>query len=320
MTLTAIKPTTALLLVTLTLGLMSVTYAQPLEAEPAQDNTSAQPKATSFAWENEEAYYKVKINGSEAIHAVMRVGELNRLKNSNKQPYVAIAASAQSVGLFKAVLEVEDRANTFIDPSSMLPLRAEKRFKERLFGGDLKERTYKVDYKPDHYQAKVNKKSNQHKTRNYIRHVPDDTHDGLSWFFALRNKPDFTLDEKISYYVYDGWKLSRLDLKVVKEEDVLTPVGWFKTWKLDVTREVLNSSAIFKDGKAIDPKLSVHTPAKELGSVWLSRDAQRVPVKIALTWKISQSSALTGQVDVMLVKYKRQQEVRGALRPVKQAP
>lgn len=281
----------------------------------AQANPTQASAAQGFAWESEEAFYKIKINGSEAIHAVMRTGELSQLKG---QPYVAIAASAQSVGLFNTILEVDDRANTFIDPTTLRPLRAEKRFKERLFGGEVKERTYRVDFKPQDYLAKVHKKSNQHPDRDYTRAMPNPAHDGLSWFFELRDKPDFEVGQKLSYYIYDGWKLSRLDLKVAKEEDIYTPLGWSKTWKFDITREVLNSSSVRKEGKYQEPKLSVMTPAVELGSMWLSQDERRLPVKIALTWKISQSSSLTGQVDVVLVKYKQHKAPRAALRPVKQ--
>ena len=275
----------------------------------------ATPAAVDFPWQHEEAYYKVQINGSEAIHAVMRVGALSHLKD---QPYVAVAATAQTVGLFQSILEVDDRANTFIDPRTMRPLRAEKRFKERLFGGQLKERTYKVDYQPQEHAARVHKKSNQHADSDYTRHIPDVTHDGLSWFFDLRSRDAFSAGQELSYYVYDGWKLSRLGLKVLGEEDVYTPMGWHKAWKMSVSREVLDSRGARKDGKAMTPTLTTLEPARELGTLWLSRDERRLPVKIALTWKLTQSGTFTSQVEVVLVKHKPAQQPRQSLRPVKQ--
>ncbi|MEM1347373.1 MAG: DUF3108 domain-containing protein, partial [Myxococcota bacterium] len=187
---------------------------------------------------------------------------------------------------------VDDRANTFIHPTSIKPLRTEKLFKE---GG--KERAYKVDYAHSLYRAKVDKRSRNpdkpERQRKFTKSIPGTTHDALSWLVHVRTRDDLRVGATFSYYIYDGWKLSRLDANVVGVEDVYTPMGWHRTWRIDLSREILNSR---KNKKTGAPVLAVRTPAKPTGSLWLSQDDRRLPVKITM-------NSLHGMGEVVLVKY-----------------
>lgn len=266
-----------------------------VRAEKEAEDTALLEKAQdSFKWENEELYYKIKINDTEAAHAVIRIGEVRLAKG---QPYVPLSAKAKSVGLFDSIYPMDDRANTFLSPMTFRPLRAEKFFKEA-----GKARTYEVDYDHDNFSAKVHKiwhkteKTPKEKERTYTRAIPGLTFDAFSWFFDLRAKEDFKPDEVHSYYIDDGWKLNRVDLTVVGEERVLTPMGWFTSTRFDFTREELKATHKKSDGKNIEPSVETRKEAKPFGSVWLSNDSRRIPVKVQVV-------STLGTGEVFLAKY-----------------
>jgi hypothetical protein len=266
----------------------------------AQEGEAAAPapsgEAVSFPWENEELYYKVKVNGSEAAHAVLRLGQLRMLKGNT--PYVALAATVKSVGLFHSVYPMNDRANTFIHAGTLQPLRSEKIIQEA-----GKERSYKVDYKPEQYAAHV-EQTRDKKERTYITPVPGAIHDAFTWFLHLRRREDLAVGLKADYFIYDGWKLSRVGLHVVGEESVLTPLGWVKAWKIALEREILRSAFDLGDGKDKEknkmvvrpPILKITTPAKPTGTLWLSQDARRLPAKLFM-------DAGYGSGEVMLARH-----------------
>ncbi|QDG49251.1 DUF3108 domain-containing protein [Persicimonas caeni] len=254
-------------------------------------NPLAQPDARvdSFRWAGEEFYFSVRLNGAEAMRASLRAGDLRRVNN---RPYVPISAVAQSVGFFQSVYPLNDRANTFVDPGNYRPLRSEKLFEER---GQT--RTYKVDYIHSTYRAKVEKKKEK-RTFRFNYSIPGTTHDMLSWMYDLRSRDSLKVGDTFSYYIYDGWKLSRVDMKVLGKEDVYTPMGWFKGWKISFVREVLRSRRQKnKQGKPSKPLLRVKTPDSHSGHLYLSRDENRLPIKVSIDTKFGTSEAL-------LVKYK----------------
>ena len=264
--------------------------------DPEEPDQSAllEEASAAFEWQGEELYYTVKVNDTEAAQAVIRVGEVRLLKD---KPYVALSAKAKSVGLFDSVYPMDDRANTYLDPYTFKPMRSEKFFKE-----SGKSRTYEVDYDHDAYTIGVHKiwhkseKTPEEKERTYTRPIPGMTFDALSWFFDLRAKAEFIPDEVHSYYIEDGWRLSRVDLTVVGEERVLTPMGWFTSTRFDFTREGLRALKKTEDGTIVEPELEVKKPAQPFGSVWLSNDSRRIPVKVQVV-----SSLGTGEV--FLAKY-----------------
>ena len=270
------------------------------QAKPADKLAQAE---AAFPWQNEELFYKIKVNGSEAVHAVVRVGEVRQVKD---QPYVAIAAKAKSVGLFHTIYPMDDKANTFVDPTHYHPLRSEKVFREAGKG-----RTYKVDYLHPLFKAKIHKTYHkgrdreEESQRRYTRPIPGSTHDVFSWFFELRAEPKLEVGDELSYYVYDGWKLSRVDLKVKGTERVLTPMGWFNATRMDFTREILRARyhKTKKGEGPTEPELKVRVPAKPTGSLWLSTDKRRLPVKIEMGSKY-------GTGEVVLSRYKKKPVTR----------
>ena len=252
------------------------------QADGTNPLAQADADAEAFRWHGEEFYYSIRLNGAEAMRASIRAGSVRYV---NDRAYVPISGVAQSVGFFSNVYPLNDQAHTFLDPGDCRPLRSEKYFHER-----GQKRTYKVDYVHSTYRAKVEKKKEK-RTFRYHYSIPGTTHDMLSWMYELRAREDFEVGDELSYYIYDGWKLSRVDLEIVGKEDFYTPMGWFKGWKLSFVREVLKSKHQKKQGKPREPLLRVKTPDKHSGHVWFSRDENRLPIKVAIDTKFGVSTA-----------------------------
>lgn len=239
----------------------------------------AEPPPHDFKFAGEEFYYSIRFNGVEAIRVGVRAGEVKYRKG---EPYVPIAGTAQSTGMFDTVYPVRDKANTYVDPVTFKPLRSEKFFDEN---GDM--RTYKVDFSHGAYQARVEKFKDE-RTRKFSMAIPATTHDMISWFYELRTMEQFDVGTDVSFYIYDGWKLSRIHGKVAQKEDVLTPMGWFKAWRIDMKRDVLNS----RSQRQKEPLLKVREQSQTNATLWVSRDANRLPIKVAVDTPLGKSEAV----------------------------
>lgn len=239
--------------------------------------------APRFRWSGERFVYSVRLNGAEAMRAGVRAGSP---KVHHDRPYVPVSATARSVGFFRSVYPLEDRADVYVDPASLLPYRSEKLFREA-----GKERSYAVDYRPDAFRAKV-RKTRQDRTYNFHRHLPSNTFDMLSWVYDLRVQ-EVAIGERFTYHIYDGWKISRVHLEVVGREDIYTPMGWFKTWKLTFRREVVDSHARRDDqGRPTHPELKTRVHAQHEGHFYLSRDENLLPVKLTMKTSFGLSDAV----------------------------
>ncbi|MEL6180103.1 MAG: DUF3108 domain-containing protein, partial [Myxococcota bacterium] len=195
------------------------------------DKPTAQKKIQGFTWEGEEIFFSVEANGAEAARASIRAGARKKKRGLS---YVPLSAKVITHGFFAKSFPVNHNGDTFIDPKTLLPLKADKYIREK--GED---RVYKVRFNPGKLVAKVFKKVGK-KERNFDRPVPGETYDALSWLYALRAMP-LKNGDKYVFYVFDGWKLSRLYIKVIGREKTWTPIQYYQTVKVDIEREILNS-------------------------------------------------------------------------------
>lgn len=267
----------------------------PAVLTPAKRNKLAnakKKKVQPFPWEGEELYYSVEVSGTDAARASLQVGKRKKKKGVT---YVPIAARAISHGFFAKSYPLDNTADTFIDLTTGQPIKSDKVIKEN---GSF--RRYNVRFDPDGYAAKVdkelrNKGEKKTKKRNFLRAVPGTIHDGLSWIYALRGEK-LEKGKKYTYYIYDGWKLSRLVVTVKGKETVWTPLQEYKTIKVDVERTILNSRWKGKKGKRSAPKLSNREKPYYFSSIYFSDDELRIPVKVFVTSQKADS-------ELKLVKY-----------------
>jgi len=244
----------------------------------------AQEEAPKFRFANEEFYYSIRLNNVEAIRVGVRAGDV-RFKDG--KPYIPISGTAQSTGFFHSFYPINDRAHTFMNPMTYKPLRSEKYFDEK---GDI--RIYKVDFTHSTYHARVERERNDTQ-RRFNMAIPGTTHDMITWIYELRTREDFALNREMTFYVYDGWKLSAIRGKVVAKEDVHTPMGWFKAWRVDFERDVLNS----RGQRNGEPILQVRDAGATTASFWVSRDENRLPIKVAISTPL-------GSAEAVLIKLK----------------
>ncbi len=284
-------PVTLLLIVAtmlLTPALVGADEPPPSEVAEAQatrmegadvlgDRETADSPTEEFPWAGEQFYYSLRVNGVEAMRAVLQTG---RLRSSDRGPYVAAGVDVRSVGFFDSLYSVEHHADTYFNPRTLLPYRSEKRLSEK-----NNTRSYTVDYNHEDYMAQCHY-TRRDSDRDYEWRIPGTTHDMISWLYDLRSR-SLAMGDSFVFYIYDGWKISEIHIDVVGKEDLYTPAGWFKTWKFKYVRKIVHpmkpASAANSEGEsAIEPVMHVRERSRHSGHFWLSRDANHLPLRVTI--------------------------------------
>ncbi len=257
----------------------------------AVPTTLAAEEDNSFRWAGEELYFSVRISGAEAMRAGLRTGQV---QERDGRPFVPITGMARSRGLFEAIYPLDDRANTYVQPSTFLPIRSEKIFEEA-----GKRRTYFVDYRHRRFEADVERERDDRSTR-FNAPIPEGTHDMLTWIYHFRtNGNSLSIGDEFTYYIYDGWLLTRLILEVVERDEILTPMGWFMTWKVHFTRQIMDVNRTYRsssDNPPTPPNLGVRERARHTGHLWFSRDENLIPVQLTIP-------TMLGYGEAVLIRY-----------------
>lgn len=267
----------------LVLGALAPAAAQA--QEPAKAPAAAQ--ADAFRWKGEELYYSVEVGGADAARASLRAGQP---KKAQGVTYIPLSAKAVTQGFFAKSYPVDDNGDTFIDPKTLLPLKADKTIRE-----DGKERTYKVRYERGAFTADVDRTDGKKKVPGFKRSIPADTHDAVSWLYDLRTRP-LQNGDTYTYTIFDGWKISRLHVKVVGRDKAWTPLQTWDSVKIDIERELLTSRWNGSPKKRLAPTLVRQKAPYYFGTVYLSDDAQRIPVRVFL-------ASSKGDSEIKLIKY-----------------
>lgn len=242
----------------------------------------------TFPWVGEELYYSVLLRNSEAMRAGVRTGDIRQHRG---QSYVPINGMVRSRGWFNAIYPVDDEANTFMNPTTFFPLRTEKTFEE-----NNRFRSYDVDYHHHSFTAQVERKRHNRQSQ-FESPIPGNVHDMITWVYELRSVGNVSIGDTFSFYVYDGWLHSRVDLEVAEREALLTPIGWFKTWRLDFARQILDADAVNDDDAGPQPPdISIRERARHTGSLWLSRDVNMLPVRVTV-------DTMWGAGEAVIIRY-----------------
>ncbi|MBI4652362.1 DUF3108 domain-containing protein [Candidatus Desantisbacteria bacterium] len=110
--------------------------------------------------------------------------------------------------------------------------------------------------------------------------IPKFIQDPFSAIYHFRNLP-MEVGKDISFDIFDGEKVFKLVIKVIKKEQIRVPAGTFNTFKIEP--KVLGASGLFKH--------------KGEFFVWVTDDDKKIPVLI-------RSGVLIGAVAIQLVEYK----------------
>jgi Protein of unknown function (DUF3108) len=198
-----------------------------------------------------------------AGHATMEVAGSRRISGHE---CFDIRTEAKSNSFFSKFYKVWDRAQTFVDPATLLPWRFEKHQQE---GGYHKDLVIKFD-----------------RDECFARYedgmeivIPRGAQDELSAFYYLRTLP---LEIGHDVLIDNHTNRNNYPLKVIVHgrETVEVPAGKFDCW---VVEPVIRDGGIFT--------------AKGTLTIWLTADQRRIPVKM-------RTKIVVGSVTASLTEYR----------------
>jgi hypothetical protein len=227
----------------------------------------------------ESMAFEVRLGGVLAGEAQLAVGELGKIDGRRAVVVKSRAATAGAVALIKKIV---DEATTTIDFDSGRPVQldtlVEQDGKTTLaqakFNGTVANVTYILPEDPQHprtFQVP------------FGTHPVHDTHSAMAQLRGWRPAPGTSH----TVFVVGGRRLWRVDVKFVGIETIGSTLG--------------NRRVVHFDGAAyrVRPNFAVETdkPARTF-SVWLSDDADRVPLKMTAQTEL-------GEVQMDLTEYNR---------------
>lgn len=206
----------------------------------------------------EELVYSLKygfIKGGEARLTVKDTVLLGK-------PVHHVVASGRTVGLADAVYKVRDRYESFIDPSSQLPVKAIRSIRE---GGYKYYNEVLFEHHHEDSALVRSQKSGEH-------WVPKNIQDILSaFYYARKNKFNDNLKkgEVIEIMTYFSDELFPLRIRYMGIDVINTPLGKLECYLFSPVTEV---------GRAFKTEDDMQ--------VWISRDKNRVPVRIRFQLRV----------------------------------
>lgn len=172
---------------------------------------------------------------------------------------IQIVSTAQSADWLKIFFPVNDRIESFLIPETPPNyIGTPHFFRERIREGRTRRQR---DVRFDRQKLEVTSKDLIKKTEKTAK-ISTKTYDTLSSFFYVRSIP---LQVGTSYYidVFDGKKLWNTEVQVLRREELVTPLGRFKTI---VIKPIMKYEGIFaRTGDLY---------------IWLSDDDRRIPVQM----------------------------------------
>ncbi len=174
------------------------------------------------------------------------------------------ASTAKSLPLFSAFYKVDDRIESYADFVTLVTRRSTRR---------IREGSYRLDQQVEWDQEVQELHYSDGSTLDLI----PGARDVLGAMYYVRTVP-LEVGSSIPIEAHDGKKSYSLNIHVLREETIDTPVGRFDCW-------------------VVEPKLMTSGLFRRTGSltVWLTRDERRLPVLMKSQIKVGAVAAiLTG--------------------------
>lgn len=184
----------------------------------------------------------------------------------NNKPCYHIVGTGATYRTYDWFYRVHDKYETYVDPNTMLPLRFVRNVEE---GGT----TFSQNVLFYHSQ---NSATSTHGT--YV--IPSCIQDVLSAYYYLRNvdMSKYNVNDKIPVTIFLDDKVYPLYARYMGKETITTGIGTFRCLKF---RPLVIAGTIFKGGEDM--------------IVWVSDDANRIPIKV-------ESPIVVGNVSAELIK------------------
>ncbi|MGE5181758.1 MAG: DUF3108 domain-containing protein [Acidobacteriota bacterium] len=247
---------------------------------PAQNRPSAAATATNEVGLNpgESMTFEVRLDGVLAGQAQLAVGELGRVDGHRA---VVVKSRAETAGAAALIKKIVDEATTVIDMDTGRPLQLDTLVEENhqtttataKFVGSVASVTYTRSGDARSHTMRI----------DFGQMTVHDTHSAMAQLRGWRAAPGTTK----TVFVVGGRRLWRVDVRYAGEETIGSSLG--------NRRAVKYTGASYR----ARPNFGVESgkPARTF-SVWLSDDADRVPLKMTAQTEL-------GDVSMDLTEYNR---------------
>lgn len=227
----------------------------------------------------ERLVYKVNLLNAHSGTVTLKVGQRGTYQGKN---VVELSGFIQSSPFLENFYPIRDSLSVLVDEVNFLPLKSEFFLNEK--GREI---TFISHY--DHEKNLVNwKQKRVAKDKTYVQRADHQTpvsmYESLSSLYALRRielKPGLNFEQ----YVWDGKRERLIELKVLGEERILTDLGWFETYKVELSSVIT--------GGIVTRRLLKQAPVK--GTAWIAKDAYHTPVKLITPTRLGQAEAVLTQ-------------------------
>ncbi|WP_241558524.1 DUF3108 domain-containing protein [Paracnuella aquatica] len=229
----------------------------------------------------EQISYTVFYNLAGVFVNAGAVSFTTTLQQLNGRPVYHVVGDGRTHNSYDWIYKVRDRYETFIDTATMQPLKFIRNVNE---GGDKIFET-----------IAFNKATNTAVTNKGSFKVPACVQDVLSAIYYARNidYARYKKGDKIPFSMFLDGELHNLYVRYQGTEEIKTRYGTFNSIKFS---PLLIKGTIFEGGEKM--------------TVWVSNDANRVPVRI-------ESPIIVGSVKVDMMGYKGLRYPMGALKKLR---
>lgn len=276
---TLVAPLTCAILATITMLLFSAAYAEsgaPVDGSGPPPPILAGAAYDPTVWAGEEFQYTIAMMGGEAARAALTIAP--PIDDENLGRVVPVQGMIASVGLLSALVSFRYAGLTYLDVADGKPIWGEK-----LLEDTGRSRTYTTYYNREKYEAAVTR-SEGTTQRSYERIIPGHVDDAFSWLFRLRVS-DLKVGDRYTYYIFDGWTLRRMHIRVASHIERYEDASRQKTVmaaELVISADTMNEHfpLPWAEGDAdLAPVFTVRR-SDPVATAWISLDDRRIPLGI----------------------------------------
>ena len=203
------------------------------------------------------------------------------LEKLNGKPVYHVVGEGSTNPSYDWIYKVRDKYESFIDTSTMQPLK---------FIRNIEEGSFKK-----YENITFNKVANAAVTTSGVYKVPDCVQDILSGIYYARNINfgKYHAGDKIPFTIFLDNEVYRMYIRYLGKEDIKTKYGKFKAIKF---KPLLLKGTIFEGGEKM--------------TVWVSDDANHIPLRV-------ESPITVGSVKVDMMGYKNLRHALTSLKKVR---
>lgn len=230
----------------------------------------------------ERLAYKVNLLNAHSGTVTLKVGQRGSYQGKK---VVELSGFIQSSPFLENFYPIRDSLSVLVDEVTFHPLKSQFFLRENnrdiTFISEYDPQTKLIDWK----QKRVSKGKTY--TRKAQHMPPVHIYESLSSLYALRRialKPGLNFEQ----YVWDGKRERLIEVKVLGEERVLTDMGWFETYKVELSSVIT--------GGIVTKLLLQQAPVK--GTAWIAKDAYHTPVKLITPTRLGEAEAVLVQRSV----------------------